>query len=201
MCRDGTTDAGVEVGSCTWPGTPLDRAYHDAEWGVALRDEVRLFELLTLEGAQAGLSWSTILRKREGYRRAFAGFDPARVAAFDAADVERLLQDEGIVRHRGKIESCIGNARALLALQTSGDSLTALVWRHVNGTPIVNRWTTHTALPAQTPVSAALSRDLQQHGFRFVGPTTCYAFMQAAGLVNDHLVTCARWRAVQELGG
>ncbi len=190
----------ADPGACTWPATPLDRAYHDTEWGVPVRDDVRLFEMLTLEGAQAGLSWSTILRKREGYRRAFAGFDPARVAAFGDADVERLLQDDGIVRHRGKIASTIGNARAVLEVQARYGSLAAFVWKHVDGAPVINAWTSHAALPAQTPASAALSRDLLAHGFRFVGPTTCYALMQAAGLVNDHLVTCVRWAAVQEKG-
>lgn len=187
----------VPPGHCPWPVTDLDRAYHDTEWGVPLRDDRALFELLTLEGAQAGLSWSTILKKREGYRRAFAGFDPVAVAAFSETTAAALLEDPGIVRHRGKIASTIGNARAVLAVQARYGSLTAFVWRHVDGAPVVHHRGTLAEVPASTPVSTALSRDLLAHGFRFVGPTTCYAFMQAAGLVNDHLVTCPRWAAVQ----
>ena len=176
---------------CPWAGSdPLYVAYHDTEWGRPEHDERRLFELLTLEGAQAGLSWITILRKRGGYRRAFAGFDPQRVAGFDADRVERLLSDPGIVRHRGKIESTINNARRILALWDSGRTLNELVWSLVDGQPVVNAWSALTQVPASTPVSQALSRTLKKGGFRFVGATTCYAFMQAAGLVNDHLVSC-----------
>lgn len=182
---------------CPWPATDLDRHYHDTEWGVPLRDDRGLFELITLEGAQAGLSWSTILKKRDGYRRAFHDFDPVRVAAFGEADTARLLLDAGIVRHRGKIASTIGNARAVLEVQARYGSLAALLWKHVDGTPLQPARAAFGEVPAVTPVSTALSKELLAHGFRFVGPTTCYALMQAAGLVNDHLVTCARWAAVQ----
>lgn len=177
---------------CTWPSTELDIAYHDAEWGVPEHDDRRLFELLTLEGAQAGLSWSIILRKREGYRRAFEGFDPARVARFGAARVERLVKDEGIVRHRGKIESTVNNAARVLEVQREFGSLDAYLWQFVDGRPIVNRWTALRELPSKTAESDAMSKDLRKRGFRFVGSTTCYALMQAAGLVNDHLVQCFR---------
>jgi DNA-3-methyladenine glycosylase I len=170
-------------------------AYHDDEWGVPTHDDALLFELLTLEGAQAGLSWRTILNKREGYRRAFAGFDPARVATYTDGDVERLLADPGIVRHRGKIESTINNAQRVLEVQDELGSLDAYVWSFVDGSPIVGAWSTLGELPASTPESAALSRDLKRRGFRFVGPTTVYAFMQAAGLADDHVASCFR-RAV-----
>ena len=166
--------------------------YHDREWGVPVHQDRRLFELLTLEGAQAGLSWSTILNKRENYRRAFDGFEPARVAEFGEREVEELLADPGIVRHRGKIESTIGNARRVLDVQADLGSFAAYVWGFVGGEPIVNEWRALPDLPAETPESRALSRDMRRRGFRFVGPTTCYAFMQAAGLVNDHTVDCFR---------
>jgi DNA-3-methyladenine glycosylase I len=164
-------------------------AYHDDEWGVPTRDVRELFELLTLEGAQAGLSWSTILRKREGYRRAFAGFDPAAVAAFGERDVERLLADAGIVRNRLKVSSTIANAQAVLDL---AGGFPELVWSFVGGEPRVNRWTKLEELPAETAESKAMSKELKRHGFRFVGPTVCYAFMQAAGLVDDHVAGCFR---------
>jgi DNA-3-methyladenine glycosylase I len=164
-------------------------AYHDEEWGVPSRDERHLFELLTLEGAQAGLSWRTILDKREGYRRAFAGFDAATVAAFGPRDVERLLADPGIVRNRLKVESAVENARRILEL----GSLASYVWELVGGEPIVGGWRSLAELPAETDVSRVLSRDLKRHGFRFVGPTVCYSFMQAAGLANDHVVDCFRF--------
>ncbi len=186
---------------CDWGGVWGDasyRAYHDEEWGVPLRDERRLFELLNLEGAQAGLSWSTILRKRDGYRAAFAGFDPEVVARFGPGDVERLLGDPGIVRNRAKIEATIANARGTLALREAGVGLVEHLWSFVDGRPIVNRWQTMAELPALTAESAAMSRDLKRRGFGFVGPTICYTFMQAAGLVNDHLVGCFRWA---EVGG
>jgi DNA-3-methyladenine glycosylase I len=166
-------------------------AYHDEEWGVPTRDERELFELLTLEGAQAGLSWSTILRKREGYRRAFAGFDPRAVAAFGPDDVERLLADPGIVRNRLKVESTIANARAVLALRDEG-GLAELVWSFVGGEPRRNGWERLADLPAETEESRAMSKELKRRGFRFVGPTVCYAFMQAAGLVDDHVRSCFR---------
>jgi DNA-3-methyladenine glycosylase I len=179
---------------CAWARTPLDAAYHDAEWGVPVHDDRTLFELLTLEGAQAGLSWSTILRKRDGYRRAFLDFDAARVAAFDDADVDRLVADPEIVRHRGKIESTVNNARALLRLQAEEGSFDHYLWQFVGGAPRVNRWRSLAEIPSRTPESTALSKDLLRRGFRFVGPTTCYAFMQAVGLVNDHTIDCFRRR-------
>ncbi|HXH82733.1 MAG TPA: DNA-3-methyladenine glycosylase I [Candidatus Tectomicrobia bacterium] len=185
---------------CAWARDPLDRGYHDREWGVPLRDDRRLFELLTLEGAQAGLSWSTILRKRSAYRRAFAGFDPRAVARFGAADVARLLADAGIVRHRGKIEATIENARRFLAVQREHGSFAEYLWAFVGGRPLQNRWRRAADVPAATEVSRALSRNLRARGFRFVGPTICYAFMQAAGLVNDHTVDCFRHAAVARLG-
>jgi DNA-3-methyladenine glycosylase I len=164
---------------------------------VPLHDDRALFELLTLEGAQAGLSWSTILAKREAYRRAFARFDPAAVARFTARDVTRLLADAGIVRHRGKIEATITNARAFLAVQREHGRFDRFLWAFVGGRPIQNRWRTPREVPAETEVSGALSRDLRARGFKFVGATICYAFMQAAGLVNDHLVTCYRHRELR----
>jgi DNA-3-methyladenine glycosylase I len=170
-------------------------AYHDDEWGLPTHDDAALFELLTLEGAQAGLSWRTILNKREGYRKAFAGFDPERVARYTERDVERLLADTGIVRHRGKIESTIKNAQRVLDVQDEVGSLDAYVWSFVGGEPIVGGWTRLSELPSSTPQSVALSRDLKRRGFRFVGPTTVYAFMQAAGLANDHVVSCFRHAA------
>ena len=170
--------------------------YHDAEWGVPVHDDRRLYEMLTLEGAQAGLSWETILKKREGYRRLFEGFDPVRVARFGAEDVERLLKDASIVRHRQKVESTIDNARAVLAVQEECGSFDAYVWAFVDGTPTVNTFEAMSDLPSQTELSKQISKDLKRRGFRFVGPTTVYAFMQAAGLVNDHVVSCDRWRAL-----
>jgi len=178
---------------CPWAeASDLDRAYHDTEWGVPSRDERALFEMITLEGAQAGLSWSTILAKRDGYRRAFAGFDPEKVARFTPRRVEQLLADASIVRHRGKIESTITNARAVLGVRDGGDSLAAVLWAFVDGQPVVNRWRRIEDVPRETPASRAMSKELKRRGFRFVGPTTCYAFMQAAGMVNDHLLACPR---------
>jgi DNA-3-methyladenine glycosylase I len=176
---------------CAWVplGDPLYVAYHDDEWGVPERDDRRLFELLNLEGAQAGLSWSTILRKREGYRSAFSGWDVDAIAGFGERDVQRLLGDAGIVRHRGKIEAVIENARATLALDVP---LSELLWSFVDGEPRVNTWRTVTEIPPQTPESAAMSKELKRRGFRFTGPTTCYALMQSAGLVDDHTVDCFR---------
>jgi DNA-3-methyladenine glycosylase I len=167
-------------------------AYHDDEWGVPVHDDSRHFEFLTLEGAQAGLSWSTILAKRDGYRRLFEEFAPERVAAFTDRDVDRLLGDAAIVRHRGKIESTIGNARALLAVAEEFGSFDGYAWQFVGGSPIVGDWTTLAGIPASTPESTAMSRDLKRRGFRFVGPTTVYAYLQAAGLVDDHVSTCFR---------
>jgi len=179
---------------CPWCGSdPLYRGYHDHEWGVPLHDEQRLFEMLTLEGAQAGLSWLTILRKREGYRKAFAGFDPQLVAGFDDADVARLLADPGIVRNRLKIASTISNARAVLEVQARYGSLDAFLWSFVDGVPIRNKWRSMAEIPASTPLSDVMSRELKRHGFRFVGSTICYAHMQATGMVNDHLTGCFRY--------
>jgi DNA-3-methyladenine glycosylase I len=165
-------------------------AHHDEEWGVPSHDDVHLFEMLTLEGAQAGLSWSTILRKREGYRRAFAGFDPAAVARFGAKDVDRLLADPGIVRNRLKVESTLNNAARVLEVQDELGSLDAYLWSFVGGEPIVNHWRTLSELPAETDLSTAISKDLKRRGFRFVGPTVIYAFMQSVGMVDDHTVDC-----------
>jgi DNA-3-methyladenine glycosylase I len=173
-------------------------AYHDHEWGVPVHDERRFFEFLILEGAQAGLSWSTVLHKRERYREAFAGFDPRRIARFGAADVDRLLTDPGIIRNRLKISSAIRNAEAFLAIQDEHGSFDSWVWALVGGAPIVNRRRRPSDVPATSPESDALSRELTRRGFKFVGSTICYAFLQATGLVNDHAVDCPRWR---ELGG
>jgi DNA-3-methyladenine glycosylase I len=182
------------VRRCAWvpESDPLYVAYHDEEWGVPSHDDRYLFEMLVLEGAQAGLSWSTILRKREGYREAFVGFDPDAVARFGQRDVERLLGNAGIVRNRLKIESAIANARATLAAREELGSLDALLWSFVGGKPLVNGWRSLGEIPAETEESRAMSKELKRRGFRFVGPTICYAFMQASGLVNDHVVDCFR---------
>ena len=179
---------------CPWVPEEIPEyvAYHDDEWGVPSHDDRHLFELLILEGAQAGLSWLTILRRREGYRRAFADFDLQAIAGFGARDVERLMADTGIVRNRAKIEAAIGNAKAALEL----GSLDELLWSFVDGRPLQNSWKTLREIPAQTPESKAMSKELKRRGFRFVGPTICYAFMQAAGLVNDHTVGCFRYTEV-----
>jgi DNA-3-methyladenine glycosylase I len=185
---------------CGWASLedPSYLAYHDEEWGVPSHDDVHLFEMLTLEGAQAGLSWSTILHKRDGYRRAFAGFDAAKVARFDARKIERLMQDASIVRNRLKIESTVSNAKATVALRGEFGSLDAYLWDLIGGKPIVNRSRKMGEIPAETPVSRAMSKDLKRRGFRFVGPTICYAFMQATGMVQAHVASCFRYR---ELGG
>jgi DNA-3-methyladenine glycosylase I len=180
---------------CGWARSPQMIEYHDREWGVPVHDDGRFFEFLTLEGAQAGLSWETILRKRDAYRDAFAGFDPARVARFTPARIEKLLTNEGIVRNRLKIESTIRNAKAFLGIQEEFGSFDAYVWRFVGGKPLVNRRQSMKEVPARTPESDALSRDLKTRGFNFVGSTICYAFMQATGLVNDHVVDCFRFGA------
>jgi DNA-3-methyladenine glycosylase I len=186
------------VNRCEW--APLDQpqylAYHEEEWGVPVHDDTRLFEMLTLEGAQAGLSWSTILNKREGYRRAFAGFDAAKVARFSPAKIERLLTDRSIVRNRLKVESTVNNARAVLEVQDQLGSLDAYVWTFVEGESIVNGFRSLDELPAETDESRGMSKDMKRRGFRFVGPTVCYAFMQACGLVNDHVASCFRYREV-----
>ena len=181
---------------CTWPTTELDIAYHDKEWGVPVHDDRVLFEFLVLEGAQAGLSWSTILRKRENYRRAFAGFDPKKVARFTALQRNKLMRDEGIVRNRLKIDSTVTNAQAFLAVQKEFGSFDRYIWGFVGGKPIRNA-RKGKDIPAHSAESDAMSKDLQKRGFRFVGSTICYAFMQATGLVNDHLTRCFRYR---ELG-
>jgi DNA-3-methyladenine glycosylase I len=182
------------VTRCEWAvgSDELMLAYHDEEWGVPSHDDRHLFELLTLEGAQAGLSWSTILRKRDGYRRVFAGFDPAAVARFSAKDVERLLADPGIVRNRLKIESTVSNASRVLEVQEELGSLDAYLWAFVDGQPIVNHFRTLAELPAETDLSKAVSKDLKRRGFRFIGPTAIYAFMQSVGMVDDHTVDCFR---------
>jgi DNA-3-methyladenine glycosylase I len=181
---------------CPWARSPADIAYHDTEWGVPAHADHVFFEFLILEGAQAGLSWSTILNKRAAYRRAFADFDPARVARFTPARIERLVQDAGIVRHRQKIESAVTNARAFLMVQAEHGSFDNYVWQFVRGRPRQNSWRTVRQVPARTPDSDALSTDLRRRGFSFVGSTICYAFMQATGLVNDHLVSCYRYKQV-----
>jgi DNA-3-methyladenine glycosylase I len=185
---------------CPWAadGSPLYLAYHDEEWGVPCHDERTLFEFLILEGAQAGLSWSTILNKRENYRKAFAGFDPARVARFDKARIARLLRDPGIVRNRLKVESSVTNARAFLDIQDEFGSFDAWIWGFVDGRPRQNAWKASRQVPASTAESDAMSKALRSRGFRFVGSTIMYAFMQATGMVNDHTVDCFRWRP---LGG
>lgn len=180
---------------CPWAAAEVNHAYHDAEWGVPVHDDRVLFEFLLLEGAQAGLSWSTILAKRENYRRAFAGFDPAAVARFDARRRAALLRDAGIVRHRQKIASAVDNARAFLAVQAEFGSFDRYVWRFVGGAPLQPRRRAAAEIPTRTPESDALSADLRRRGFRFVGSTITYAFMQAVGMVNDHLVSCPRHAA------
>lgn len=177
---------------CSWPRLPLDVAYHDAEWGVPVRDDRVLFEFLLLEAAQAGLSWSTVLAKRANYRRLFAGFDPARVARFDDADVARLLQDPGIVRHRQKVAGAVTSARAFLAVQAERGSFADFLWDFVDGAPVTNHWREPREIPTRTPLSDALSRELKRRGFSFVGSTICYAYLQAVGVVNDHLTCCFR---------
>ncbi len=186
---------------CPWPGTdPLYVAYHDEEWGVPERDDRALYEKLVLDGFQAGLSWITILRKREAFREAFDGFAPERVARFTARKVEALMRDPGIVRNRAKIEGAIASARAWLALMEQGPGFSAYLWGFVDGRPIVNRHKTIGEIPAETELSRAIAKDLKSRGFKFCGPTVVYAFMQATGMVNDHLVSCHRHAACAKLG-
>jgi len=186
---------------CTWAGTdPLYVAYHDTEWGVPVHDDQRLFEFLILEGAQAGLSWITILRKRENYRRAFDQFDVEKVARYTPRKIQQLLQDPGIVRNRLKIQAAITNARAFLNVQEAFGSFDAYSWGFVDGKPIRNRWKSHKEVPATTPQSDAFSKDLKQRGFKFVGSTIVYAHMQACGMVNDHTVNCFRYREIGATG-
>ena len=189
--------SGAALTRCGWARTDLSIPYHDTEWGVPLHDDQRLFEFLILEGAQAGLSWETILKKRDAYRAAYDDFDPARVARYTPKKVERLMADTGIVRNRLKIESSITNARAFLALQKELGSFDAYVWRFVDGKPRDNAVRRLSHVPASTTQSDALSKDLKKRGFRFVGTTICYAFMQATGMVNDHAVDCFRYREVR----
>ncbi|MGH7641890.1 MAG: DNA-3-methyladenine glycosylase I [Candidatus Dormibacteria bacterium] len=184
---------------CPWAIGPWLTPYHDSEWGVPVHDDRRHFELLILEGAQAGLSWLTVLKRREGYRRAFADFDPVEVATFGQAHVQSLLTDPGIIRHREKVESVVGNALALLRIQNELDSFDAFIWGFVAGLPVVNRWSTQQKVPATSPLAVAVSAALRGRGFRFVGPTSCYAYLQSAGLVMDHLVDCFRFE--QLVGG
>jgi DNA-3-methyladenine glycosylase I len=188
--------SGVER-RCAWVplGDQMYVDYHDVEWGVPVCDDRTHFEMLVLEGAQAGLSWSTILHRRDGYRRVFANFDPHAIAAFGPADVERLMGDTGIVRNRAKIEATIGNARAMITLAEAGESLSEIIWGFVDGRQIIGRRGSVAEVPAVTPASTLMSKELKRRGFRFVGPTTCYAHMQAAGVVNDHTVDCMRFEA------
>ena len=185
------------VSRCPWATSEEMIAYHDAEWGVPLHDDARMFEFLILEGAQAGLSWGTILRKRENYRRAFAGFDAATVARYGKRELATLLRDPGIVRNRLKIAAAVGNARAFLEVKAEFGSFDAYIWRYVGGKPRINRRRGLRDIPARTKESDALSEDLIRRGFKFVGSTICYAHMQATGMVNDHLLSCFRWREVQ----
>jgi len=189
-----------ETVRCGWCGDdPLYVAYHDLEWGVPVFDDRTLFEFVILEGAQAGLSWSTILKKREGYRRAFADFDPEKVARFSEKKVAKLFADPGIVRNRLKVASAVSNARAFLEIQEEKGSFSDYIWAFVDGTPIQNRWRSLSDIPATTPLAGTISNDLKKRGFRFVGPTIVYAHMQATGMVNDHVVGCFRHREVAAL--
>jgi len=182
---------------CDWAGTDPDYIhYHDTEWGVPLHNDQRLFEMLVLEGAQAGLNWLTILKKRPAYQKAFDDFDPNRVARYDARRIEGLMADPGIVRNRRKIVSAVTNARALLTVCEAFGSFDAYIWSFVNGRPIINAWKTAAQAPARTAVSETMSKDLKRRGFAFVGPVICYAFMQATGMVNDHIVTCPRYNKI-----
>jgi DNA-3-methyladenine glycosylase I len=185
-----TTDG---VKRCDWAESPEMIPYHDTEWGVPVHDDPTHFEFLVLEGAQAGLSWLTILKRREGYRKAFAGFDPAKVARFTPARVEKLLTDPGIIRNRAKVESAVRNARAVLALQKEFGSFDSYLWNFVGGRPIVNKWRRIAQVPPTSAESEAMSADMRRRGFGFVGPTVCYAHLQATGLINDHLVSCFRY--------
>ncbi len=183
---------------CPWcTGFDLYRQYHDEEWGVPLRDDRALFELLNLEGAQAGLSWSTVLKKREHYRQVFDGFQPEIIARYDETKVAALLADPGIIRNRAKVAATIQNAKVFLSLKESGQSFSETLWQFVDGQPIQNSWQSMSEVPTSTPQAVAMSKALQKLGFKFVGPTICYAFMQASGMVNDHLVSCPRYAAVK----
>ncbi len=184
---------------CSWvKDTPLEIAYHDQEWGVPVTDDLKLFEFLILEGAQAGLSWSTVLRKRENYRQAFAGFDPQQVAQFDEQKQQELLQNPGIIRHKRKIASTITNAQLFLLIQAEYGNFAAYIWQFVDGKPIQNHWATIEQIPVTTSQSDAMSKDLKKRGFKFVGSTICYAFMQATGMVNDHTTDCFRYEVISK---
>lgn len=189
-----------QIQRCAWASTDLLIPYHDREWGVPQHDDNVLFEFLVLEGAQAGLSWSTILAKRDAYRKAFNGFDPRKVAAYKADKLSRLLANPGIVRNRMKIESAVRNAQALLTIQKEFASFDRYIWDFVDGKPVMNSWRSSSRIPAQTPESVRMSKDLLKRGFSFVGPTVCYAFMQAVGMVNDHLVDCFRYGEISKSG-
>jgi DNA-3-methyladenine glycosylase I len=199
--KDATGSATGELVRCSWARNDLAILYHDKEWGVPVHDDGRLFEFLMLEGAQAGLSWDTILRKRENYRAAFDGFDPKIVARYDQRKAHSLLQDEGIVRNRLKIASAISNAQATLIVMSEFGTFDRYIWQFVGGSPRLNTWKIPGKVPARTAQSDAMSKDLQKRGFRFVGSTICYAFMQAVGMVNDHLVTCFRYPATTQHRG
>lgn len=187
-------------GRCPWAnGSQIYERYHDEEWGVPLHDDKRIFEFINLEGAQAGLSWLTILKRREGYKKAFMDFDPKKVAKFDDSDKARLLQDPGIIRNRAKINAAVSNARCFLDVQAEFGSFDRYIWEFVGGKPIVNRFEKASQLPAKTPLSERISADLRSRGFKFVGPTIVYAHMQATGMVNDHLVSCPRRKEIQKL--
>jgi DNA-3-methyladenine glycosylase I len=188
------------VNRCPWARNDLSIRYHDQEWGVPSHDDLHLFEFLILEGAQAGLSWDTILNKRENYRAAFDGFDPQRMARYDARELQSLLKNPGIVRNRLKMAAAVKNAKATLKVQQEFGSLDRYLWQFVGGSPRVNRWRSLNQVPARTPESDAMSKDLKQRGFAFVGSTICYAFMQAVGMVNDHLVECFRYAELAKLG-
>jgi DNA-3-methyladenine glycosylase I len=201
MSRAAKTDAKTELRPCEWAlaGNELYRKYHDEQWGVPVRDDRTQFEFLTLESAQAGLSWAIILNKREGYRRAFAGFDPEKVASFTPAKIEKILADPGIVRNRLKVQAAVNNARKFLEVQEEFDGFAKYIWRFVDGRTIQNRWRHMKEVPAASPESDALSKDLKQRGFKFVGSTIVYAHMQATGMVNDHLVGCFRHKACAQM--
>jgi DNA-3-methyladenine glycosylase I len=192
-----TKKAAAPVQRCRWASNEWNIPYHDREWGVPVHDDQVLFEFLILEGAQAGLSWDTILRKRDRYREAFDKFDARRIARYDAKKIRSLLKDPGIVRNRLKVSATISNARAFLKVQEEFGSFDAYIWKFVGGKPKQNRWTARTGVPAKTPESDAMSKDLKKRGFRFIGSTICYAFMQAVGMVNDHAITCFRYNSLK----
>ncbi|MBX2881360.1 MAG: DNA-3-methyladenine glycosylase I [Granulosicoccus sp.] len=189
----------ASMSRCEWcVGSELYESYHDLEWGVPCHDSKELFEMINLEGAQAGLSWITILKKREGYRKLFSGFDPDKIARFNDAKLDKISSDPAIVRHRQKVEAVRTNARSLLIMRSNGEEFADFIWSYVNHRAIQNRFKRLSDVPSSTDVSALMSRDLKKRGFKFVGPTTCYAFMQAAGLVNDHMVSCPRYREIRQ---